>query len=209
MKLKLLPPLKVMIVVQKFGNKNPALYGTSGHNGIDLHAPHGTPIYASTDGFISYQVDSGGGHGLVLITDKEYEGLDGKSSLWKTIYWHLPDPLKEPNLASPFADKTGFTKVKAGDLIGYVDNTGKSTGDHLHFGLKPVAKGENWGTYFNTKQKNGYNGAVDPEPYLEQEDAKTTRIKVLQSFLNSYGSRLAIDGKWGKLSEQALNNFLK
>lgn len=72
MKLELKRPLKEWKVTQKFGNKNPSLYGNAGHNGIDCYAKHGTPIYASTDGFASYQVDGGGGHGVVVITDKEY-----------------------------------------------------------------------------------------------------------------------------------------
>ena len=74
---------------------------------------------------------------------------------------------KEPKYQSPIADKTGFVKVNNGDLIGYADNTGASTGSHLHYGLKPVAKGEGWGTYYNLEQKNGYNGAVDPQPYFD------------------------------------------
>ena len=168
MKLQLTYPLKEIYITQRFGNKNPQLYGLGilGHNGIDFRAKHGTPIYASNDGYASYQIDAGGGHGVVVITDKEYESIDGQSSYWKTIYWHMPDPLKEPRLASWLADKTGFTFVSKGQLLGYADNTGRSTGSHLHYGLKPVAKGENWGTYFNAEQSNGYFGAVDPEPYL-------------------------------------------
>jgi len=165
MKLKLKRPLKEWYVTQKFGNKNAELYGNAGHNGIDLRASHGTPIYASHDGFASYQVDGGGGHGVVIITDKEYE-YGNSQCFFKTIYWHMVDPLKEPKYKSPIADKTGFIPVKTGDLIGYADNTGKSTGSHLHFGLKPVVKGENWGTWFNLEQNNTYFGAIDPEPYL-------------------------------------------
>lgn len=217
MKLKLQSPLKFFSITQRFGNTNKKLYGNTGHGGLDLYAPHGTPIYASTDGFISYQIDDGGGHGLVLVTDKKYKGLDGKSSLWKTIYWHLPDPLKEPKLASPFADKTGFTKVKTGELIGYADNTGKSTGDHLHLGLKPVAKGEDWGTYYNLKQKNGFNGAIDPLPYLELKfSSKTLRlgdtgedVKQLQGLLACYGFWLPFDGKFGKKTETIVKTFQK
>lgn len=178
MKLKLQWPLKDIYIIQRFG-KDPATYsqlGIKGHNGIDFRAPHGTSIYASHDGLASYQVDSSGGHGVVVITNQEFEGTDGVSSLWKTIYWHMVDGLKEPKLKSPIADKTGFIPVKQGELIGYADNTGFSKGDHLHFGLKPVAKGENWGTYFNVEQNNGYGGAVDPEPYLPSISVPFPRI---------------------------------
>ena len=168
MKLQLTYPLKYVAFNQKFGNKD-AKYtnmALGGHNGIDFYAPHGTPVYASHDGFASYQVDDKGGHGVVIITDKEYEDTEGNVSYWKTIYWHLIDASKEPKFASPIADKTGFVPVRTGDIIGYADNTGFSTGSHLHFGLKPVAKGEGWGTWFNVEQNNGYKGAVDPQPYL-------------------------------------------
>ena len=72
MKLELKSPLKVFKISQKFGNKNPNLYGSAGHNGMDFQASHGTPVYASHDGFASFQIDGGGGHGVVIITDKEY-----------------------------------------------------------------------------------------------------------------------------------------
>src|SRR3990167_6619516 len=107
MKLKLSSPLKVFNITQSFGNKNIALYGSMPHNGIDFQAKHGTPIYATHDGYASYQIDGKGGHGVVIITDKEYE-YEGGQSYFKSLFWHLPDPLKEPSLKSPFADKTGF-----------------------------------------------------------------------------------------------------
>lgn len=165
MRLFLEHPLKNFKITQHFGNSNPTLYGNMGHNGLDATAKHGTPVYASHDGFAYYQVDNAGGHGVVIITDKEYESVTGESSYWKTIYWHLVDPLKEPKYRSPVMDKIGL-KVKTGDLIGYADNTGHSTGSHLHFGLKPVAKGEDNGTWYNVNQNNGYYGAVDALPYM-------------------------------------------
>ncbi len=169
MKLQLSYPQNTYIVSHKFGEPG-QLYtsqGMLGHNGLDSFAQHGTPVYATHDGLASFQIDAGGGHGVVIITDQEFEGVDTISSYWKTIYWHLCDGLKEPQYASPFQGKTGFTKVSNGDLIGYADNTGASSGDHLHFGLKPVAKGENWGTWYNVQQTNGYLGAVDPTPYFD------------------------------------------
>lgn len=166
MQLKLSNPLRSMFVTQYFGNKNPSLYGNAGHNGLDFSAKHGTPIYAAHNGYAYYQIDDKGGHGIVIFTDAEYESTTGELSYWKTIYWHLVDPLKEPRYRSPVMDKIGM-KVKTGDLIGYADNTGHSTGDHLHFGLKPVAKGEDKATWYNVNQDNGYYGAVDPVPYMD------------------------------------------
>lgn len=183
MKFELKFPITPVFFNQKFGeNANPlyAKEGLPGHNGIDFRASHGQPVFASHDGLASFQVDNSGGHGVVIVTDQQFDYLDTQS-YFKTIYWHLCDGLKEPKYQSPIADKTGFVPVKCGDLIGYADNTGASSGDHLHFGLKPVAKGEDWGIWFNVEQKNGYLGAIDPMPYLpsltpEQEANLTAQV---------------------------------
>lgn len=170
MKLELKYPLKKIELSQSFGQNAIDIYakqGMPGHNGIDFMASHGTPVYASHDGYASYQVDSSGGHGVVIITDKEYD-YEASTAFYKTIYWHLCDFLREPQYKSPIADKTGFIFVKQGDCIGYANNTGLSTGSHLHFGLKPVSKGEAWGTWYNLEQNNGYYGAINPKPYLPQ-----------------------------------------
>jgi murein DD-endopeptidase MepM/ murein hydrolase activator NlpD len=62
--------------------------------------------------------------------------------------------------------------VKPGDIVDIgtplakSDNTGLSTGPHLHFGLKPLDKGtEDW-DWNNLEQDNGYFGAVNPIPYF-------------------------------------------
>lgn len=168
MRLQLSYPVNNPIINQLFGNKDPmySQMGMLGHNGIDFYAPHGTPIYATHDGLASFQIDSGGGHGVVIITDKPVE-VNGVETYVKTIYWHMVDGLKEPKYQSPIADKTGFVKVSNGELIGYANNTGASTGDHLHFGCKTVDKGEYPGTWMNTEVGNGYFGAFDPKPFFD------------------------------------------
>lgn len=171
MKLSLSNPLSVPIVTQKFGEiSNLEYYQRNGinfvgHNGIDFHAPHGTPIYASHDGQAYYQVDDKGGHGVVVVSNIPYDFPEGQFYV-KTIYWHMMDPLKEPQYKSPIADKPIY--VKRGDLIGYADSTGLSTGDHLHYALK---LGTMQGADFVTRDTgNGYFGCVDPAPYLIGRD---------------------------------------
>ena len=85
------------------------------HTGVDLAARSGTPIYASGDGVISYyRWQSGYGNKI------EIEHVNG----YETAYGHL----------SRFVDGLGVgSRVRQGQLIGYVGSTGQSTGPHLHF----------------------------------------------------------------------------
>lgn len=88
----------------------------TGHKGMDIAAPGGTPIYAAHDGTVS----STTGHwtyGNVVMVDNG----DGVT----TLYAHM----------SSIAASVG-QKVKKGDVIGYVGSTGRSTGNHLHFEVR-------------------------------------------------------------------------
>jgi len=166
-KLELKSPVLHYYVNQGFGDnpKTYAQFGIKGHNGIDLHADHGDPVYASTDGMAYYEMDDNQGEGFIVITNDPVDFLDGTTAHAKTIYWHLcsvHDPQFKPVLPT---DGKGYP-VKTGDLIGYADNTGFSTGTHLHWGLKPVMPGEDPAVFYNFAQNNGYAGAIDPTPYL-------------------------------------------
>lgn len=160
MKLELFYPIKPYKLSQSFGENRNTLYkelGMFGHNGHDIPCPTGTPIYAAHEGEITYAgVDSSGGYGVVIRTLEQFNDIKGTPSYWKTIYWHLIKTIPV---------KVG-QKVKPGDIIGYGDTTGRATGSHLHFGLKPIAQGENEWTWMNIQQNNGYFGAVDPNPYF-------------------------------------------
>lgn len=199
MKLSLFLPVKPKFINQSFGNKDQKYtsLGLQGHNGIDLRAYHGQPIYAAHTGTAFYQIDSSGGHGVVIRTNVPYEFEDGEA-FFKSIYWHLADSAKEPSLKSPVEGNSGM-QVKVGDLIGYADNTGLSTGDHLHFGLKPQGVGEGNGDWYNVAQNNGYLGAIDPSPYLNGYYAEDSQwvIKTwisLIDLLKKFASTLPVRG---------------
>ena len=83
------------------------------HKGMDFTAPIGTEIYATGDGVIE-KVGWTGGYGKTILINHGYG--------YKTRYAHC----------SKFKCKKG-QKVKRGDHIGYVGNTGQSTGPHLHY----------------------------------------------------------------------------
>lgn len=185
MKLELFYPCKPFGLNQAFG-VNGAYYRAhgimiDGHNGLDLQAKHGQPIYAAHDGVAYYQVDSSEGHGVILITNETFD-YKGEQAYFKTIYWHMVDRTEEPKYTSPVytyqqKNKQAPMPVKRGDLIGYADNSGFSGGDHLHFGLKPMRPGRPlnaWqdvtdvgiGNWRNIEQLNGYLGSINPMPYF-------------------------------------------
>lgn len=93
--------------------------GIHGYNGIDLAAPAGTPVIASAGGSVIVSKNSGynGGYGLYVVI-KHPNGT-------QTLYAHL----------SQTAVGVGAS-VSAGEVIGYVGNTGRSTGNHLHFEVR-------------------------------------------------------------------------
>jgi hypothetical protein len=127
-------------ITQLFG-ENPQIYkkwGFPGHNGIDYGVPNGTQITSAAAGTINQVSFENGGYGnYVKIAHK-----DGSKTFY-TYYAHLAS-----------AAVAAGQKVKAGQLIGYSNNTGSSTGPHLHFGLKIDGMAP------------AYKGYVDPMPYF-------------------------------------------
>jgi murein DD-endopeptidase MepM/ murein hydrolase activator NlpD len=87
------------------------------HAGMDFTAPLGTEVYASGDGTIESVLSSKRGMGNYIVINHGF----GYSSL----YAHLES----------FNVKEG-RKVKRGDIIGYVGNTGMSVAPHLHYEIK-------------------------------------------------------------------------
>ena len=110
-------PLKSYTITSAFGmRKHPVLGYERMHEGVDMAAPAGTPIYAAKSGKVttaSYQ--KGGAGNYVSINHG-----DGFSS----IYMHM----------TRYIVSAG-QYVNAGQVIGYVGSTGISTGNHLHFGI--------------------------------------------------------------------------
>jgi murein DD-endopeptidase MepM/ murein hydrolase activator NlpD len=94
------------------------------HEGIDLTAPKGTPVYAAGDGIV-VEVEknrSRRGYGNLVIINHGFDGLE-------TRYAHL----------STFNVKQGDV-VKRGQKIGTVGNTGLSTAPHLHYEIRRNGK---------------------------------------------------------------------
>lgn len=87
------------------------------HDGTDFGAPCGTPVYAAAKGTV-LAVYFNEGYGNRVILDNGWRLGVGLG----TAYNHLSDWAVEPG-----------DQVRRGDVVGYVGNTGYSTGCHLHF----------------------------------------------------------------------------
>lgn len=200
-KLQLSYPLDLPFgVTQKFGENQLALYkdtlGLKGHNGMDMSAKNGTPVYATHDGEVTFAGEDGSGGLGVVIRTLEPHDYEGGTALIKSIYWHL----KHGSIIV-----TANQKVKKGEKIGEADNTGLSTGDHLHFGIKPIAQGEQAWQWNNVEQTNGYNGAIDPSPYFDGTYPKNYTQKPISALPEPYLKWLEATRTW-QLYE-GLNDF--
>ncbi|MEY3297798.1 MAG: hypothetical protein RLZZ597_1058 [Cyanobacteriota bacterium] len=85
------------------------------HEGIDFAGPVGQPIVATADGVV-VKADYDRGYGNHIKIDHGYQ--------YETLYAHL----------SQMTVKLGDS-VQRGDVIGYLGNTGRSSGPHLHYGI--------------------------------------------------------------------------
>ena len=113
-------------VSSEFGSrKNPLSGQIKNHNGIDLAAEEGTPVYAVKDGDVAYAVSNDPTFGNYIILSHDL----GKQS---SVYAHL---------SKIFVDQYSF--VKKGTVIGLVGHTGMATGDHLHFEIRKGGKALN------------------------------------------------------------------
>jgi len=113
-------PLPFMRLTSRFGfrKRHPVTGFSAVHNGIDLGAPRGTIVRTTADGRVfSTGYNRFRGRYIVVSHGNRY----------KTHYYHL----------SRIRKGIGRGKwVEQGSVIGYVGNTGRSTGPHLHYGLQ-------------------------------------------------------------------------
>lgn len=113
-------------ITSTFGlRRHPILGFVRMHAGIDFAAAYGSPIYATSDGVVSF-AGRHGGHGNYVRL--EHGGGIG------TGYGHMSRIAVSPGM-----------RVRQGQVIGYVGSTGLSTGPHLHYELyrdgRPVNPG--------------------------------------------------------------------
>ncbi|PZQ23978.1 MAG: M23 family peptidase [Sphingopyxis macrogoltabida] len=110
-------PVANMSLSSSYGMRvHPITGRVARHNGVDIPAPHGTPIYATADGFVG-RAQWLGGYG-------KYVEIEHGNAI-QTRYGHMSSYVVNPG-----------QRVRKGDVIGYVGSTGRSTGNHLHYEVR-------------------------------------------------------------------------
>jgi murein DD-endopeptidase MepM/ murein hydrolase activator NlpD len=89
------------------------------HEGFDMLAPAGSPIYASTAGTVIVSQESYGGYGVAVVIQAV---IDGRN--YKFTYGHMTYGTRTVAVGD---------QVEVGQMIGRVGSTGRSTANHLHF----------------------------------------------------------------------------
>jgi murein DD-endopeptidase MepM/ murein hydrolase activator NlpD len=154
------------VLTQKYGNTGFKALGYSFHNGWDIAAPAGEPIYAAADGQVTNCGSGEAAYGN-WCTIKHTIDTAGGSRCVVTLYGHMRS----------YQVKSGQS-VKQGDLVGYEGNTGNTTrllygphrGYHLHstvfdcegFGISQGKYSKVYGTY-----SVPYGYTYDPGTFLK------------------------------------------
>lgn len=120
-------------------------WGLPGHEGLDIRAFTGSKVFAAAAGVVTKVVRTVRNkqpYGKHIFINHNYAG-----QTYRTIYAHLQEIVIEET-----------AQVLPGMLIGYANNTGNSSGPHLHFGMKRIGVGK------DSFMPNDY---INPVPYFD------------------------------------------
>jgi murein DD-endopeptidase MepM/ murein hydrolase activator NlpD len=131
-------------ITSSFGEREDPFNGEGAfHSGIDISAPSGSPVRATADGDVS-DASMGAGYGREVVLNHGHDLM--------TVYGHL----------SAIAVLPG-QHVTRGEVIGYVGQSGRSTGPHLHYEVRV------------------HNVPVNPHKYLRVTYAQVEKLDGDQS----------------------------
>lgn len=148
---------------------NPATY--AGHSGVDFAQPRGTIFRASGSGVVGRRSSNARGGNLVWV---DYDGYPG------VAYAHLDDYRDSPPVGS---------RVREGDVLGHVGNSGHSTGPHLHVEVYGNATTAGFWRFFTAARVVGAGSAAGGSATLPREwDEMASKQEIkeaLDELLNS------------------------
>lgn len=144
--------------------RHPKLNTIRAHQGVDYAAPTGTPIKAAGDGKIIHRARKGGYGNTVILQH------GGNIT---TLYAHL----------SRYAKPRNGSRVRQGQVIGYVGATGLATGPHLHYEYRRN------GVHMNPRTvKLPDAEPINPEYLVEFKKSSTLLLKQLEDSRNLFAA---------------------
>ena len=130
-------------VGSSFGEREDPINGEGAfHPGIDIEAPIGTPVRAAGDGDVTGE-NMGAGYGRTVVLDHGHDLL--------TLYGHLSAVAVAPG-----------QHVQRGQVIGYVGQTGRATGPHLHYEVRVHKVPVNPHKYLRTTYEQAITNSTSP-----------------------------------------------
>ena len=117
-------PVDVVRITSKFNPNrlHPVLHQLRAHRGVDYGSPHGSPIYATADGRVTFSGEKNAYGNTVILKHGEK---------FSTLYAHMSKISSKSKVGE---------RVSQGDVIGYVGNSGRVTGTHLHYEFRVNGK---------------------------------------------------------------------
>ena len=143
--------------------RHPILNTIRAHKGTDYAAPTGTPVVASGDGRVTWASRNGSFGNLVVIQHGER---------FETKYAHLSSYARGVRVGS---------RVKQGDVIGYVGSTGGATGPHLHYEFLIDGSHRNPRTVHDQLPKAESVPAEEMPRFLQQSQILLTQLNTITS----------------------------
>ncbi len=148
---------------------HPVLQIYRAHQGVDYGAPTGTPVRSVGDGTVIFAARSGGGGNVIKVRH---------NATYQTAYKHLNGYARGVHNGA---------RVKQGQVIGYVGNTGMSTGPHLHFEFYQS------GHYIDPLGKRFPSAEPVPSEYLTF--FKSSAQQLLKTLPDSSSNSISADGR--------------
>ena len=113
------------------------------HRGVDFAAEIGTPVYATGDGVVKWTKVASNGYGKEVVIDHGFG--------YTTRYGHLHEILVHVG-----------QKIKRGNVIGTIGDSGKSTGPHLHYEVRENGQARPQTLLLRRSQSGGIFGHYQP-----------------------------------------------
>jgi murein DD-endopeptidase MepM/ murein hydrolase activator NlpD len=158
-------PMEMARITSSYGMRfHPVLGRNKAHEGVDYGAAIGTPVWSVADGVVQEARYSATAGNMIVL--KHINGFT-------TEYFHL----------SRFSDDVRVgQRLKQKQIIGYVGNTGMSTGPHLHFGMLKS------GSHVDPQKQKFPNARPVPGDYAKEFDAFVSPLLAELKALDSASS---------------------